>query len=143
MQYVWLGVLIAAILVEAMTAGLFSIWFVPPALITMILAFFDVPMYLQLTVFFGLSILLIIFSRTIWKKYTTVKPVIPTNADALIGQVGIALETIDNVAAVGTVKVNGQTWSARTQSGETIPANAHVRILSIEGVKLICEKINE
>ncbi len=142
MQYVWLGVLIAAILVEAMTAGLFSIWFVPPALITMILAFFDVPMYLQLTVFFGLSILLIIFSRTIWKKYTTVKPVIPTNADALIGQVGIALETIDNVAAVGTVKVNGQTWSARTQSGETIPANSHVRILAIEGVKLICEKTN-
>ncbi len=140
MQYVWLGVLIAAIIVEASTAGLFSIWFVPPALIAMILAFFNVPLYLQLTVFFGLSILLIIFSRTIWKKYTAAKPLVPTNADALIGQLGIVTEAVDNVAAVGAVKINGQIWSARSADGSLIDANSRVKILKIEGVKLICEK---
>lgn len=140
MQYVWLGVLIAAIIVEAMTAGLFSIWFVPPALLSMILAFLDVPMYLQLTVFFGLSILLIVFSKTIWKKYTTIRPLEPTNADALIGQIGIVVEAIDNIAAVGTVKINGQVWTARTNDGLPIEKDARVKVLAIEGVKLICAK---
>lgn len=140
MQYVWLGVLIAAIIVEASTAGLFSIWFVPPALIAMVLAFCNVPLYLQITVFFGLSLLLIVFSRTIWKKYTAAKPLVPTNADALIGQIGIVTEQIDNVTAVGTVKVNGQVWSARSKNGESIEPDTHVKILAIEGVKLICEK---
>ena len=142
MQYVWLGVLIASILLEVMTAGLFSIWFVPPALIAMILAFFNVPLYLQLTVFFGLSILLIVFSRTIWRKYITARPIEPTNADALIGQIGIVIEAIDNVAAVGAVKVNGQVWSARTSNNEAVEVGSHVKILAIEGVKLICEKQN-
>ena len=141
MQYVWLGVLIAALILEAVTAGLFSIWFVPPALISMILALCNVPLPLQITVFFGLSILLIVFSRTIWKKYTTVKPLEPTNTDALIGQFGVVSESIDNVEAVGAVKINGQYWSARSKDGQPIEKDARVKILSIEGVKLICEKI--
>ena len=139
MQYVWLGILILAIIAEAVTAGLVSIWFVPSALAAMILASCNVPVYLQVTVFLGLSIILLIFSRTIWKKYTSFKPVEPTNADALIGQIGIVTEAINNIDASGEVKVNGQHWSARSQNGVPIEKDKHVRILSIEGVKLICE----
>lgn len=139
MQYVWLGILILAIIAEAVTAGLVSIWFVPSALAAMILALCNVPVYLQVTVFLGLSIILLIFSRTIWKKYTSFKPVEPTNADALIGQIGIVTEAINNIDASGEVKVNGQHWSARSQNGVPIEKDKHVRILSIEGVKLICE----
>ena len=139
MQYVWLGILILAIIAEAVTAGLVSIWFVPSALAAMILALCNVPVYLQVTVFLGLSIILLIFSRTIWKKYTSFKPVEPTNADALIGQIGIVTEAINNIDASGEVKVNGQHWSARSQNDVPIEKDKHVRILSIEGVKLICE----
>lgn len=140
MQYVWLGILILAMIAEAVTAGLVSIWFVPSALAAMILALCNVPVYLQVIVFFGLSIILLIFSRTIWKKYTAIKPVEPTNADALIGQIGIVTEAIDNIDATGEVKVSGQHWSARSKNGALIEKDAHVRILAIEGVKLICEK---
>lgn len=140
MQYVWLGILILAIIAEVATAGLISIWFVPSALVAMILALCNVPVYLQMTVFFGLSLILLILSRTIWKKYTSVKPIEPTNADALIGQIGVVIELVDNIQATGEVKVNGQHWSARSRSGAPIEKDAHVKILAIEGVKLICEK---
>ena len=139
MQYVWLAVTVASLIVEALTAGLLTIWFVPSALISMILAFCGVPTYLQTVVFFGLSIILLIFSRTIWKKYTTIKPVESTNADALIGQIGVVTETIDNINSMGSVKVNGQYWSARSYDGTEILEDARVEILSIEGVKLICK----
>lgn len=139
MQYIWLCVVILSLAVEALTAGLLSIWFVPPALVSMILAFCGVPTYLQTVVFFGLSILLLVFSRTIWKKYTSFKPVESTNADALIGKIGIVTEAIDNINGIGSVKVSGQYWSARSFDGTEITENASVEILSIEGVKLICK----
>lgn len=140
MQYIWLCVLIAAIVLEAVTVGLVSIWFVPGALTAMILAFLGVPTYLQLTVFFGLSILLLVFSRTIWKKYLARKPADKTNADALIGQTAIVTADIDNIHGTGEVKISGLYWSARSADGSPIPKDSLVEVLSIDGVKLICRK---
>ena len=141
MQYFWLGILILAMAVEAMTAGLVSIWFVPAALVSMILALFNVPLYLQVVVFLGLSLIFIVLSRTIWKKYTSIKPLEPTNTDVLIDKVAIVTEKIDNINSVGEIKVNGQRWSARSVDGETIEVGEKVKVLSIEGVKIICELI--
>lgn len=140
MQYVWLGILVFAIILEVAIPGLISIWFVPAALISMLLVFCNVPIYLQIIVFLGISLILIVLSRTIWKSYLAPKNAEPTNADALIGKVGIVTEAIDNVNAVGEVKVSGQHWSARSKNGESIDKGITVKILSIEGVKLICEK---
>lgn len=140
MQYLWLLILVGAIVVEVMTAGLVSIWFVPAALVAMVLAFFNVPFYLQVVVFLGLSLILIVLSRTIWKKYTSVKPLEPTNTDVLMGQLAVVTETIDNVNALGEVKINGQRWSARSTDGSIIENGETVKVISIEGVKLICQK---
>ncbi len=143
MQYFWLAILIIAIVAEVMTAGLVSIWFVPAALVAMVLAFFSVPLYLQIVVFLGLSLILIILSRTLWKKYTAVKPLEVTNTDALIGKSAIVTERIDNINALGEIKVNGQRWSAKSADGGDIEVGTAVKVLSIEGVKIICEKINK
>lgn len=141
-QYVWLVILIAAIIVEISIPGLVSIWFVPAALISMILAVCNVPLYLQITVFLGISLILIIFSRTIWKKYISVKPVVPTNADAVIGKIALVTESINNITGEGEVKINGMRWSARSKDGNDIIQGEKVTVVSIEGVKLICEKAN-
>lgn len=143
MQYIWLCVLIVAIVLEAITVGLVSIWFVPGALVAMILAFFGVPAYLQLTVFLGLSILLLVFSRTIWKKYLQRNPADKTNADALIGQTGIVTADIDNIHEKGEIKISGLYWSARSADGSLIQTDSIVEVLSIEGVKLICREIEQ
>ena len=142
MQYIWLGVLIAALIAEAVTAGLISIWFVPGALVSMILAFCKVQEYLQLVVFFGMSLIFLVLSRTIWKKYTAIRPVEPTNADALVGMTAVVTADIHNIDAAGEVKVSGQYWSARSvRDDEIISVGARVKVVAIEGVKLICEPI--
>ena len=56
-----------------------------------------------------------------------------TNADRIIGHVGVVQETIDNREAVGLVKVDGTLWSARSLTDQPIPAGAEVVIRSIEG----------
>ena len=142
MQYFWLGVLIFSIIFEVMAPGLITIWFVPPALVAILLAFFNVDFYLQIVVFLGLSLILLVLSRTIWKKYTSVKPVEPTNVDAIIGKACIVTEEIDNINAKGEVKIGGQRWSARSFDGENIAVGEKVKVTSVEGVKIICERIN-
>ena len=66
----------------------------------------------------------------------------PTNADRVIGQTAIVTETISDRTQTGQARVMGQTWSARTDETETeIPAGTEVRVLRIEGVKLIVTPI--
>lgn len=143
MQYVWLGIFVILLIAEAMTSALVSVWFLPGALIAMLLAFFDLPVVVQLAVFFGLSILLLVLSKTIWKKALMRRPIENTNADALIGQIGVVTAAIDNLRAVGEIRISGQIWSARAADDQPIDCGRKVRVLRIEGVKLICEQISE
>ena len=59
MVYAWLAVMVIAIVVEVIVPGLVSIWFVPSALIAMLLSFLSVPVILQVTVFLITSVIFI------------------------------------------------------------------------------------
>ena len=66
----------------------------------------------------------------------------PTNADRVIGQIGIVTEVISDRAQAGQVRVMGQIWSARTDdTTDEIAVGCEVRVLRIEGVKLIVTPI--
>lgn len=143
MPYVWLGIFVVLLIAEAMTSAIVSAWFLPGALLAMILAFCGVSVSVQIAVFLVLSLILLVLSKTIWKKALMRRPVENTNADALIGKVGVVTVPIDNLRAVGEVLIAGQTWSARAADDTPIASGCKVRILRIEGVKLICEQISE
>ena len=68
MPWVWLGVTIAAIVIEASTFALVAIWFIPSALISLLLSIFSLPLWLQITVFLVSSVLLMIFLKPFVKK---------------------------------------------------------------------------
>lgn len=140
--YIWVAVIVVSVIAEALSASLVAIWFMPSAIIAMILAFCKVPIYLQVIIFLVLSVLFILFSRKIFRKTLHAKP-IPTNADSLIGTEAVVCEKISNLDAKGLVKIRGQIWSARSADGDIIDAGETVSIISIEGVKLICRKINK
>ena len=140
MAFVWLFVIVAAIVMEAATVALVSIWFVPSACIAMILALCDVALWIQLLVFFAVFIILMIALKPVFKKNIGLK-IVPTNADTVIGMQAVVTESIDNLRAQGQVKVRGQVWTARSSDEKTIyEAGEIVSVLAIEGVKLICSK---
>ena len=64
----------------------------------------------------------------------------PTNADRVLNNVGRVTERIDNALPSGAVYIDGKTWTARSADGEVIEPDAAVRILRMEGVKLIVQK---
>ncbi|MBQ8496321.1 MAG: NfeD family protein [Clostridia bacterium] len=140
MPFVWLGVVVLSVVVEISTVSLVSIWFMPSALVAMILAFCGVPLWIQILVFLILSILCIFLMKPLSKKLFGVKHV-ATNVDSLIGEEAVVIEDINNLEARGQVKVRGQIWTARSADKDAVYAKGDVlNVIAIEGVKLICKK---
>ena len=135
----WIGAIILFAVVEAATAGLTSIWFALGGAAALVTALLRGPFWLQIVWFLAVSIAAMIATRPLAQKYVNGKKE-ATNADRLLGRVGIVTEDIDNVAAKGAVKFDGQFWTARSTDGALIPAGRRVVARSIQGVKLIVEE---
>ena len=138
MLYIWIGIIIAALIVEGITAGLTSIWFVPAAAVCIVLELLKAPQTLQIVAFLVVSLACIVFLRKFSKKS---KHVATNVTDMIIGGEAIVTERIDSLAETGEVKIAGKRWSARLENGETAEIGDHVEVISIAGVKLICKKL--
>ncbi len=68
---------------------------------------------------------------------------VATNADRVIGREAVVTEDIDNIQGRGRVSVSGADWTARTEDDHPISAGSTVRVLRIEGVKLIVAHAGE
>ena len=131
---VWLALLILFFIVEASTVTVVSIWFAAGSLAALIASMLGAPTWLQTVLFFVVSVALLLALRPVTKKYFTPR-LTKTNVDSVIGSVGIVTVAIDNIQAVGTIKLGAMEWTARSTSGEQIPAGTRVKVDRIEGVK--------
>ncbi|WP_251317244.1 NfeD family protein [Flintibacter muris] len=138
MRIFWLAAFIAFAIGEAITVGLVSVWFAVGALAGLFAAALGAGLWLQITVFLGVSALALALFKPLSGKFLRPK-LSATNADRVIGASALVTETIDNSQAQGQVKVKGQVWSARSDQDVVIPAGRNVRVLRIEGVKVIVE----
>ncbi len=139
MVWLWLSLLIALIITEAATVQLTTVWFAFGALVSMLLAVFGVKSILiQVIVFLAVSLVSLIATRPLVKKYVNKKSQ-PTNADRCIGSLAVVTEEINNLQETGGVKINGLIWTARSSSSDTISVGTTVTVKAIDGVKLIVE----
>ena len=143
MLYIWIGFFILSVIVEVSTMNLIAIWFMPGTLLAIVLSLLAVPVWMQAAVWFVVTVT--VFAATFRLSARLRRPrVQPTNADRVIGQTGVVTVAISDREQSGQVRVMGQIWSARTdgiertdETADTIPVDTEVRVLRIEGVKLI------
>ena len=142
MEILWLILLVAFAIVEGVTVSLVSVWFIGGAAAALIAALCGAEVWLQVVLFFGVSIVLLLCLRPLSKRLLKQKKV-ATNADSNIGKEAIVTEEIDNLQGKGAVKIAGVEWSARSEDGSVIEKDAVVRILRIEGVKVCVQRTQE
>lgn len=136
----WVVALVVFLIVEAVTAGLVSIWFVFGSLVALICAALGAAVWLQIFWFVIVSVATLVLTRPLVKRYVDSRSV-ATNADRSIGRAAVVTERIDNLAATGTVKLDGVVWTARsTDDAVAIETGERVTVRAIEGVKLIVER---
>ena len=135
MIWIWLGCIVGFGLLEAMTAGLISIWFVMGAIAALLCAILGAGTLFQVIVFLAVSAAALVVTRPLLRRYTKGSTV-ATNADRVLGLAAKVTETISNENSTGAVYVDGKTWTARSSDGSVIPADAQVYVERMEGVKL-------
>lgn len=135
LSYVWMAVVVVALLLEAITMGLVSIWFVPGALFALTLSLLNFELHWQIIAFAATSAVTLFLGLTIKRKKTK------TNVDSVIGKTALIIEEVNNIEGRGTAKLGGQVWTARSKNpNETLLPGDQVIVLAVEGVKLICRK---
>lgn len=135
----WLIAFVVLLIIEIITLGLTTVWFALGAVVAFLAAYVGAPTIVQIIVFLVVSVVLLVVTRPIVMKYFNQKRE-RTNAESLIGQKAVVLETIDSIRGNGRVEVNGMEWSAKTEESELIEKDEIVSIKGIQGVKLIVEK---
>ena len=140
MAVVWVVAVVLFGILEAATVNLVSVWFIAGALASFVAALLGAALWLQILLFFLVSIVLLAALRPLVKKYVTPR-VVRTNADSLVGQEAVVTEAIDNLNAQGQVKVDGMYWTARSTDSTPIPQGATVVIRSIQGVKVMVDPV--
>ena len=139
---IWLGILALLLVVEAITAGLTTIWFAGGALVAAIACYAGANLTVQILLFLCVSLVLLIFTRPLAMKYFN-KETIQTNANSLIGKKAVVIQEIDNLAQTGQVRINDIEWTARSADDEKIGEGTVVTIEEIRGVKLIVKQNKE
>ena len=121
----------------ALVVFLATIWFAGGALVALIAAMCGAGIVIQIVLFLVVSLVLLFFTRPFAVRFLN-KDTLKTNVDRVVGMEGVVTEEISNLAGTGKVSLGGNMWTARTENeGGTIPVDAVVTVLRVEGVKLI------
>lgn len=136
--WIWLGIILVTLVLEFLTSDMVAIWFTFAALPSFILSLLGVNEIIQIITFVTIATILLLLTRPFVMKYFKTNE-IKSNVDAIVGQTGVVTKEI-TPDTVGRVKLRTSDWSAISKM--TIPVGEHVRILDVEGVKLIVEKIS-
>ncbi len=142
MIWIWLGIFVLTIVVEAVTQDLVSIWFSLGSLAALCVSF-GVPFWAEIIVFVVVSSITLIFTRPLVKKLMD-RQVRKTNTDEFIGKRVKVVSDIDKFDG-GEIKINGIIYTAILQDdvNETINKDAIVEIITIKGNKVVVKKVLE
>lgn len=131
----WLTVFLAFAAVEMLTLDLFFIMLGGGALAALVADFAGADLWLQIVVFCVVSLLMIAFVRPVTLKHLHKGPAEQrTNVDRLIGETALVMETVS--ATGGRVKIGGDIWSARSDSGN-LTEGQRVIVAAIEGATAV------
>ena len=132
---IWLVLMVVFLAAEAATVSMVSLWFAAGSLVALAVSLLGGPIWLQVVLFFIVSIATLVATRPLVRKLSK-KGQVATNADRVLGGTARVTETIDNTIPTGEVYIDGKTWTARSQSGAVIAAETLVTVIRMEGVKL-------
>ncbi|WP_255883353.1 MULTISPECIES: NfeD family protein [unclassified Ruminococcus] len=140
MPFVWIGLALLALLVEAGTSQMISIWFSLGALGGAICCIFTDNIVIQVFVFIIVTTLSLVLTRPIVKKFKLKNSEVKTNIDRVIGCEAMLTKPITKESP-GEIKVLGDYWMAVSSDGSEIKSGTKVRVLEIKSTKLVVEEV--
>lgn len=143
MVYIWLGIFVISLIVEACTFELVSIWFCLGSLVALICSFIpNLVFYYEIIIFFAISIITLLSFRPLANK-TLKRKITKSNIDEIIGQKGIVTKKIDDLNG-GEVKIRDVIWTALPYKNDIIILEGEkIEVISLKGNKLYVKPIDQ
>ena len=133
---IWLIAAIVLVILEICTAGFGVICFAIGAAVSALAAVLGMEnVTWQIVIFAVVSVLAFIFLRPVVLRFLEKKSKdVKTNADALVGRMGVVSERIDSVQHTGRVAIDGDDWKAVSENGSVIEKGKSVKIVKLESI---------
>lgn len=138
---VWVAIGVVCMIIEILTPTFLFLSFGIGAVATGIISSFISSVVLQIAIFSVITFLLFLRMRKLSNKLQS-KDYHETNIYALKGKKAIVVIPIKKNSK-GYVKVGGEEWPAIAQTGKDIKKGSTIKVISIEGNKLLVEPAEE
>ncbi|KQC09098.1 MAG: hypothetical protein APR54_03840 [Candidatus Cloacimonas sp. SDB] len=138
---IWLGIGILCMIIEIFTPGFYFMSIGLGAVLTGLASLIFSGTVWQILIFALVTFIVFLFTRKLSKKIMS-KTSKETNIYALKGKMGRVVKEIPKDGR-GYVKVEGEEWSAKDSNNQKIVKDTKVKILEVEGNKLIVSEVME
>ena len=139
MLWIWIGLIVIFVIVEAATVQLVTVWFAVGGIAGIIAYTFGLEIWMQILIFAVVSAVALAVTRPFVKRFTKGRKQ-PTNADRYIGQEATVTEPISNELSKGAVRIGGLEWTARTVDNSEVDKGERVTVEAIAGAKLLVKR---
>ena len=131
----WLTVFLVFAVVEMLTLDLFFIMLGGGALAGLAASLGGADLWLQIVIFSVVSLLMVGFVRPVALKHLRSSPADQrSNIERLIGESALVMEPVSQSG--GLVKIGGDVWSARSETGVLAPGQ-HAVVSAIDGATAV------
>ena len=134
----WVTMAVGLAVVEILSLTFFPIFFTASAIIALVLQLLDAPDWAQWLAFGAGGLILSGALRPIAKRNLESGPTLKSHSESLVGRTAVVTAAVDGRAGVGSVTIDGQTWSARPSDGVSeIARGTDVLIAEIKGATVV------
>lgn len=132
----WLVLMLGLAAVETLTLDLLFLMLSIGAVAGLVAALAGTAFFIQVVAFCVVSLLMVLLVRPVALKHLKRGSAEQlSNIDRLIGEHALTLEPVTGLS--GTIKIGGDTWTARTVDGTSLAAGERVTVARIDGATAV------
>lgn len=132
---IWIIAGVIALIIDLLSGTLFMLWVAGGCIVAgVVSALLPGMAWAPWAAFVVSTAVLLYLGRPLARRFQDQK-LVPSNVDAVVGQEGIVLETIDPVTNTGRVRIGSEEWRARAD--EHIESGERVCVLGVEGATVV------
>ena len=140
--HIWLIIAFICLIMEIFVPSFILFNFGIGAFIGSLAAGLGASIEIQIVLFSVGTLLSFVLIRPVVKRYAYKRSAhVATNVDAMIGKKARVIESIDNLANLGRVALDGDDWKARSITNEKIEAGTIVEIIKIDSITLFVKPL--
>ncbi|MGH9113952.1 MAG: NfeD family protein [Acidimicrobiales bacterium] len=142
-RWIWLiAAAVFAIGEMGSPGSFFLLPFAIGALLAAILAFADVSVAVEWTVFLAASVATLAALRPVAHRLNRSGHDAGVGARRLLGQSAVVLRDIPGAGELGLVRVDREEWRAESTDGSPIPTGSAVRVADVQGTRVIVAAVD-